>query len=102
MSGKIQWRMLLHGRWFRYGLMLLGALLLYQVSGLQVLGNLRDVWRQEAEMQRQIEALREENARIENEIRDLSPEGNEVERIARQDLGWARPGETVIKIPEKK
>ena len=102
MSVEIQWQRLLSRRGFRYVLMLLGALLLYQVSGLQVLGNLRNIWRQEAEMQRQIEALREENARIENEIRDLSPEGNEVERIARQDLGWARPGETVIKIPEKK
>jgi len=83
-------------------LLLLGALVLFKFSGYEVVSGLRDVWKQEAEMRQKIEALREENARIEAEIKELSPGGNEVERIARQELGWAEPGEIVIKVPEKK
>jgi cell division protein FtsB len=65
-------------------------------------GGLRDVWMQEAEMRKKIEELRQVNARFEGEIKELSPGGDVVERIARQDLGWAEPGEIVIKVPEKK
>lgn len=89
-------------RWLRYLLVVFGALVFYQFSGFKVWSDLRDVWRQEAEVQQQIDALREENARIEAEIKELSPGGDEVERIARQELGWAEPGEIVIKVPEKK
>ncbi len=102
MSHKQRFQRVWGRRWPRYLLLLFGALVLYQFSGYQVLRDLRDVWKQEAEARQKIEALREENARIEAEIKDLSPGGDEVERIARQELGWAEPGEIVIKVPEKK
>jgi len=89
-------------RWRRLLLALVAALALYQLSSYEVAGNLIDVWQEEDQVRQQIEALREENARIESAIEELSPEGSGVERIARQELGWAKPGEIVIKIPEKK
>jgi cell division protein FtsB len=102
MSRKSRFRPVWSRRWPRYLLLLLGALVLFKFSGYEVVGGLRDVWKQEAEMRQKIEELRQENARIEGEIKELSPGGDEVERIARQELGWAEPGEIVIKVPEKK
>jgi cell division protein FtsB len=102
MDRKSRWQILLTRRGSRLLLLVGAVLLLYQLSGYEALVGLRDVWTQVAAMRSKIDSLREENTRIESEIKELAPDGNEVERIARQDLGWAEPGEIVIKVPEKK
>jgi cell division protein FtsB len=53
--------------------------------------------RQRADALRQeIEALAAENVRLYSEIRQLRTDPRAVERIAREELGLARPGETVF------
>ena len=56
MSRKLRFRRVWDRRWPRYLLLLLGALVVYQFSGYEVLGDLRDVWKQEAEVRQKIEA----------------------------------------------
>ena len=45
---------------------------------------------------REIESLREENARLAGDIAALRSDPAAIERIAREELGLARPGETVF------
>ena len=49
----------------------------------------------------EIEALREDNARLAAEIADLRTSPRPVERLAREQLGLARPDETVFLIREE-
>ncbi len=85
-----------------YAGLLVGAAAFFRFAGYDGLMELRQSWRQESDLQHELQQLQEENAGIENGIKDLAPDGAAIERIARQDLGWAKPGEIVIKIPEKK
>lgn len=60
------------------------------------------VRRQREEAQaREIEELRAENARLAAEIHALRTDPRAVERIAREELGLARPGETVFILPTR-
>ena len=53
--------------------------------------------RQRAEaLAREIDDLRDENARLTAEIAALRSDPAAIERIAREELGLARPGETVF------
>ena len=74
----------------------------FQVSGYRTFHKLREVWRQEAELEAQVEDLKGRNAELEQEIDELAPGGPGIERRAREDLGWSREDEVVIRIPEKK
>ncbi len=87
--------------WLLFGALCCAVLIWLVRSGLPTLVELRQVWIQERTREQKIEALQEENARLEKYIRQLKSDGTEVEKIARQELGWARPGEIVVKIPEK-
>jgi cell division protein FtsB len=53
--------------------------------------------RQRAEALREkIDALRQENSKLYGEIQQLRSDPRSVERLAREELGLARPGETVF------
>jgi cell division protein FtsB len=66
-------------------------------------GSLQDVWElhQEVEYQRQenIE-LRERNAALEAEVRDLQQGQDAIEEHAREDLGMVKEGETFYQVVE--
>jgi cell division protein FtsL len=47
----------------------------------------------------QIEQLNNENTQLQQEVTDLKTNRHKIEKIAREELGLARPGETIIKIP---
>lgn len=49
----------------------------------------------------EIEALRTENGRLAEEIRALLTDPATIERLAREELGLARPGETVFLVQEE-
>ena len=99
MGRKIQ---ALSGRgWILYLLVGCGLFLWFQRSGIPTVVELRNAWRQERVREQKIQSIREENDRIEESIKDLAPEGREVEKLARQELGLAKPGQTVIKLPDK-
>jgi cell division protein FtsB len=48
----------------------------------------------------ELDELRAENARLASEIRDLRENPRAIERLAREQLGLARPDETVFLIRE--
>jgi cell division protein FtsB len=51
-----------------------------------------------AALETEIGELRAENARLATEIRALKTDPRAIERVAREELGLARPGETVFLI----
>ena len=53
------------------------------------------------ELDREIEALRQENRRLASEIAALRRDPRAIERLAREELGLARPGETVFLVREE-
>jgi cell division protein FtsB len=63
---------------------------------------LLQVWKQRREaagVEREIGMLRRENSRLQEEIRALRGDPRALEPIAREDLGYAKPGEIVILFP---
>lgn len=52
-------------------------------------------------LQREVQELRVDNERLENEIRSLQTDGA-LEKLAREELGWTKAGETgVVVVPKK-
>ena len=47
----------------------------------------------------QLKQLNKENAELQQEVNDLKTDPHKIEKIARDELGLARPGEVIIKIP---
>ena len=61
--------------------------------------------RQQQELQRlesEIKRLEDENRRLTEEIQSLKTDPRAVERVAREELKMARPGEKVILLPSPK
>ena len=73
----------------------------FHYSGYRTFHDLSAIWNQELELETQVEELKRRNAALEDEIKDLAPGGPGIEKRAREDLGWSRPDEIVIRIPEK-
>jgi cell division protein FtsB len=46
-----------------------------------------------------LDQLNKENLELEQEVRELKTDPHKIEKIARDELGLARPGEVIIKIP---
>ena len=88
-------------RWLPLGLLLLGFFGFFWLNGYQALVDLNDSWEQESQMEEAIRQIEDENGRIETAIKELAPDGKAVEQIARQDLGYAKRDEIVVKIPDK-
>ncbi len=51
-------------------------------------------------VKKDIDRLNSENAQLEDEVKALKTDPHTIEKIARDDLGLARPGEVIIKIPQ--
>ena len=46
-----------------------------------------------------IDRLNKENLQLGQEVKELKTDPHKIEKIARDELGLARPGEVIIKIP---
>jgi len=58
--------------------------------------------RQELEsLQLEVKRLQEENQKLEQEIKALKSDPNAIEKLAREQLKLARPGEVIYALPEK-
>ena len=77
------------------------ALTVGSVFGDRGILNLVGKRRQVEELRAQLEALRAENVRLSSEIADLRTSPRAIERLAREELGLARPDETVFLIREE-
>jgi cell division protein FtsL len=48
----------------------------------------------------EIDRLNKENAKLEDSVKDLKTDPRAIEKIAREELILAKPGEIIIKIPQ--
>jgi cell division protein FtsB len=53
-----------------------------------------------ARMQAEVSALAAENERLEADVKGLQTDPRSVEKIAREDLGFARSDEIVVRLPK--
>jgi len=77
------------------------ALVVGSVFGDRGILNLFDKRRQMDSIRQEIEGLRAENARLSSEVAALRTSPRAIERLAREELGLARPDETVFLIREE-
>jgi len=49
-----------------------------------------------------LEQLNKENLELAQEVKELKTDPSKIENIARDELGLARPGEVIIKIPQSR
>jgi cell division protein FtsB len=85
--------------WGVVGFVVLAAL---QISGFQTFLDLREAWRQEAEIEQEVVELKARIAELEASVESLEPEDGEAIILeAREILGVALPGQIVIKLPNK-
>lgn len=57
--------------------------------------------KQAAEIRKQIDELDAENRKLQDRVKSLKTDPAAIERIAREEMGLARPGEYIFKIPPK-
>jgi len=53
------------------------------------------------ETQQQLQRVGKDNQKLGNQVRALKSDPNTIERLAREQLGLARPGEVIYKLPAK-
>lgn len=87
-----------HGR----ALLLLLALLLvvHDIFGQHGFLAMRRMQREIARVKQDLERLNEENRQLADHVKALKSDPQLIEKIARDELGLARPGEVIIKIPQ--
>ncbi len=76
-------------------------LLVQDVFGTHGVLAMRRSLREAAQAQKEINQLSEENRQLEDRVQRLKTDPAAIERIAREDMGLARPGEYIFKIPPK-
>jgi cell division protein FtsB len=88
----------------QYGRGLLGLLVLvmivHDVFGTHGFLAMRRTQNEIRKVKADLDALRKENAALAEEVKDLNTDPRLIEKIARDDLGLARPGEIIIRIPQ--
>jgi cell division protein FtsB len=56
--------------------------------------------RQIEQLRLEIDRLDRENHQLTNEIRALQTDPSAIEKVAREDMGLARPGELIFRLPD--
>ena len=88
----------------QYGRGLLGLLVLvmivHDVFGTHGFLAMRRTQNEITKVKADLDQLRKENAELAQEVKDLNSDPRLIEKIARDDLGLARPGEIIIRIPQ--
>lgn len=88
----------------RHGRGLLGLLVLvlvvHDIFGPHGFVAMRRTQNEIAKVKANLERLNRENVELEQEVKDLKTDPRLIEKIARDDLGLAKPGEIIIKIPQ--
>jgi cell division protein FtsB len=88
----------------QYGRGLLGLLVLvmivHDVFGTHGFLAMRRTQNEITKVKADLDQLTRENATLEQEVKDLKSDPALIEKIARDDLGLARRGDTIIRIPQ--
>jgi cell division protein FtsB len=79
----------------------LALLLLQDVFGTHGVLAMHRSLQEAAAAQKEIDRLSDENRQLQDHVQQLKTDPATIERIAREDMGLARPGEYIFKIPPK-
>jgi cell division protein FtsB len=79
----------------------LALLLLQDVFGTHGLLAMRRAQKEAARVQLEIDQIDRENRRLQENVKALKTDPAAIERIAREEMGLARPGEYIFKLPAK-
>ena len=86
-----------------YGPVLLGLLVLvlvvHDIFGTHGYLAMRRTQNEINKVETGLDQLNKENLQLEQEVRELKTDPHKIEKIARDELGLAKPGEVIIKIP---
>ncbi len=78
------------------------ALLVVQdVFGTHGVLAMRRSQREAGEIRKEIQKLNDENRELQNRVKDLKSDPQAIEEIARKEMGLAKPGELIFKLPTK-
>lgn len=90
--------------WTHYGRAILGlcvlGLFLHDIFGAHGYLAMRRTKLEMQKVQSEIDRLNKENADLSQEVKALKTDPHKIEGIARDELGLAKPGEVIIKIPK--
>jgi cell division protein FtsB len=79
----------------------LALLLLQDIFGTHGLIAMRRSQQEAVQVQREIDQINEENRQLQGRVKALKSDPATIERIAREEMGLARPGEYIFKLPSK-
>jgi cell division protein FtsB len=79
----------------------LTLLVLQDIFGTHGVVAMRRSQEQAADIQKEIDHLNEENQKLQEHVKALKSDPAEIERVAREEMGLARPGEYIFKIQPK-
>jgi cell division protein FtsB len=89
--------------WQRHGgtvlVLLVLFLLVHDVFGTHGFLAMRRAQKEIQRLRDEVSKLNQENLQLEDQVNGLRSDPKLIERIARDELGLARPGEIIIKIP---
>jgi len=91
--------------WSRHALKILGLavllLAIHDVFGSHGLLAMRHTQSQIQQLRGEIDRLNQENNNLNKQVQSLRTDPKAVERIAREEMGLARPGEMIFKLPDQ-
>jgi cell division protein FtsB len=86
------------------GIFLVAALLLLVIQdifGTHGVLAMRRAQKEAAKVKQEIQQIDTENRQLQDNVKALKSDPQAIERIAREEMGLARPGEYIFKIPPK-
>jgi len=90
--------------WAQYGRAVLAlcvfTLFLHDIFGAHGFLAMRRTKLEIARVQGEISRLNKENVELSDEVKSLKTDPHKIESIARDELGLAKPGDVIIKIPQ--
>jgi cell division protein FtsL len=75
-------------------------LLVHDIFGKHGFLAMRHTQKEIEKVKQNLDRLDKENTQLEQEVKDLKSDPHLIEKIAREDLVLAKPGEIIIKIPQ--
>ena len=89
--------------WRRHGRIILGIALLlviiHDMFGAHGYMAMRRTQKQIEQLRLEVDRLNKENTDLADQVQSLRTDPKAIERIAREDMGLARPGELIFKMP---
>jgi cell division protein FtsB len=76
------------------------ALLIHDIFGPHGVIAMRRTQREIQQIQQQIGKINAENKSLAEQVNSLKTDPKAIERIAREEMGLARPGELIFKLPD--